>query len=249
MNAPEIEWCLPSRPIAIDDKEVHIWRIDLSDFLNEKQALHSLLSPDERQRAEKYRFEKDRDRYVIRRGILRKILGSYLKRNDEQLRFTYNRNGKQFLDIETGERTISYNTSFSADIAVAAVAFKGKVGIDVEFVDHEFPKFDVADRYFSVDEVSAIRSLPADLQTAAFFNCWTLKEAYVKALGEGLSRQMPKLKISTDIEDSKTIQISADPKVTKGWFISSFIPKPSYIAAVAYEGMPKTVRYLKWTVS
>lgn len=227
---------------------MHIWRIELSDFLNEKQVLLGLLSPGERQRAKKYHFEKDRDRYVIGRGILRRILGSYLDKSAEKLRFTYNRNGKPFLDVESDERTVSFNTSFSADIAVAAIRLKGKVGIDVEFVNDKFAKFDVTHRYFLPHEVSAIRSLPADLQSAAFFNCWTVKESYVKALGEGLSRQMPSVLISSEVNDSDSVQINADPKETEGWFIKSFIPKSDYIATVACEGVPKRVKFIEWRV-
>ena len=228
MRISKIEWAATSRPPVLNSGEVHIWRLCTADLVNAEPELRQLLSADECQRGEKYHFEKDRINFIIRRGILRRLLGSYVGVQAVDLCFIYNNFDKPALEADI---QVGFNSSSSRDISMFAFTFDAKIGIDIEYVDAEFPKNDIAERYFSTDEVQAIRDLRPDLQTAAFFDCWTKKEAYVKAIGEGMSHPLPNLAAS---------------EATKGWNIMSFIPEENFIASLAYEGTQRAHKYFRW---
>ncbi len=241
MDIPKVEWAITSQPPVITGEDVHIWRIDLSDPSNAESAFLNLLSADERQRADKFHFEKDRSRFIVRRSMLRKLLSSYLDMPPVELNFVYNNFEKPALELEI---PIRFNSSSSKGIGMVAITLTARIGIDIEFVDAAFPKLEIAEKYFSTDEVSAIRDLQPELQTAAFFDCWTKKEAYIKAVGDGMSHPLPNLVISSKKPDS--FSIDATSEETKGWCVTSFIPEQNYIASLAYESGQKAVKYFHW---
>ena len=244
MDIPKIEWTITSQPPVINGEEVHIWRIDLSDFADAAPKFIQLLSADEQQRASQYHFEKDRNNFIIRRAMLRMLLGSYLDIQPAELNFIYNNFDMPALEVEI---PIHFNSSSSNGIGIVAITLNARIGVDIEFVDAAFPTLEIAEKYFSADEVRAIRDLPPELQTAAFFDCWTKKEAYVKAVGEGMSHPLPNLAILS--EKPNSFSVAATSVETKGWSVTSFIPEPQYIASLAYEGKLKTISHFHWPVS
>jgi len=244
MDQPEVFLNRLFSPAALNQNEVHIWLVDLSDFANTESALLKLLSTDEHQRAERYQFETDRLDYILRRGAMRLLLGSYLAVQPAKLEFIYNNYGKPALDVEAAP--IYFNASSSNHIELLAIT-NVNIGVDIELVDIEFPYLEIAKRYFSTDEVREILNLQPDLQATAFFNCWTKKEAYIKAIGDGMSHPLPELAISSD--EHGQFSVNAISNETTGWCISSFIPQLNYIASIAYEGEPKSVSYFRWQMS
>jgi 4'-phosphopantetheinyl transferase len=171
---------------------VEIWRASLDREPAAVEELHAVLSVDERERASRFYFDRDRDRYVVGRGVLRTLLGAYVGVPPERVRFDYGPQGKPRLAM-TGPR---FNVSHSGAVALYAFSKSGEVGVDVELFRPEFAREHIAERFFSPDEVATLRSLPDDAQPYAFLTCWTRKEAYIKARGQGLSLPLDRFDVS-----------------------------------------------------
>jgi 4'-phosphopantetheinyl transferase len=176
------EWLAGPALPAIAEDEVHVWKVDLSAPVTDVR----LLLRDEHERAARFHFERDRQHFKIARIALRSILGRYLNLPPESLEFGQTEYGKPFL-TNAEAAGLLFNLSHSGEVAVIAVAREREVGVDVEFMRADFATFEVAEHFFSVAEIYTLSGLDSHLRTQAFFNCWTRKEAYVKARGEGLS--------------------------------------------------------------
>ena len=166
--------------------EVHVWSAALVTESVDLACLEQTLAPEERARAARFHSLKERNRFVVCRSLLREILGRYLGRNPGDLRFANGLYGKPFLLDAAGPPEIRFNMTRSRDLALLAFARNREVGIDVEWINPDFADLQVAELFFSPREFSALCATPASLQVGAFFDCWTRKEAYVKACGEGL---------------------------------------------------------------
>jgi len=185
----------PARPIVEKDS-VHVWRVSLGQPPEKIQSLLDLLTSDEKQRASSYFATEDTNRFIVARGTLRIILSRYLEINPDQLRFNYNQYGKPAL-IETRNASgLRFNVSHSKQISLCAITREREVGIDVELIREDVDFLYIASHFFSQDEVRALHALQRDLQKIAFFNCWTRKEAYIKARGEGLSHPLDRFTVS-----------------------------------------------------
>ena len=191
------------------------------------EPFYATLSDDERSRAARFRFERDRRRFVVARGALRELLGRYLDTDPGQIRFIYNAFGKPELDPDFGR--LNFNLAHSGDIALIAIARDADVGVDVERIDGrgESSYADVAQNFFSATEVDALSRVPSHLYDQAFFSCWTMKEAYVKGRGEGLTLPLT----------SFSVPITTDPApaaVRCGrWSLFTLQPAPGYVGALA----------------
>ena len=181
----------------------------------------SILSSDERDRAARFRFDRHRNHYIAARSALRQILAEYLGIAPQSIEFTVNEYGKPQLDGP------HFNVSHSAGLAVYAVSRTRQVGIDVERVDPQFAAGQIPEHFFSPVEVASLRALPEHLQLQAFFNCWTRKEAYVKARGLGLSLPLASFDVTLDPGEPARFLRGAD-----GWEIEAFSPAAGYAAAV-----------------
>ncbi len=159
--------------------EVQLFSISLDEW--EPGRFRSVLAEDELDRAARFRFDRDRDRYVVGRGLLRFLLSAYLRVDPETIRFDYTPYGKPLLE----DRSLSFNLAHSEDRALYVVAPGFEVGVDVEVVNPSLADERVAERFFTSREVADIDA--ADDRAHAFLTCWTRKEAYIKARGEGLS--------------------------------------------------------------
>ncbi len=190
-----------------------------------------MLSPDEENRASRFHFPLDRERFIIARGALRYLLTRYLQLPAREVRFHYGPQGKPTLDPPS----FSFNVSHTQNIAVFAVAAAGRnVGIDVEKAQHDFKVREIAERYFSVSECAELFSLPADLQNQAFFRCWTRKEAYLKASGEGLHTPLDSFSVSLTPSEPASFRRGVDSK----WQVLDFTAYPNHPAALVYDGSP-----------
>ena len=183
-----------------EDREVLIWIAELDSIAESRLVqLSDLLSHDENQRASRFRFERDRRRFVACRGMLREILATYLEMEPKTIDFSYGAHGKPYLKAPTGSvlRSTSFNVSHSAGWAIYALS-TSEVGVDLEVI-RPVPEMDaLVERYFSVSERNAFASIASDLRLKAFFSCWTRKEAYVKACGDGLLIPLDEFDVSLD---------------------------------------------------
>ncbi|HEU4597132.1 MAG TPA: 4'-phosphopantetheinyl transferase superfamily protein [Pyrinomonadaceae bacterium] len=239
----------PERPVLAGG-EVHVWRAELNQPEATLRALARLLSEDESERAGKFYFPRDRDHYIVARGALRKILGLYTSVAPELLRFTYNEFGKpSLLDVEHGD-ALRFNVSHSHGLALYAVAREREVGVDIEFVREDFAGIEIGEHFFSRREVSALRALPGAAFTKAFFDCWTRKEAYIKARGEGLSHPLERFAVSlAPGEPAALLCTDDDPLEAARWSLVELFPGEGYCAALAVEGERPTLRCWSWTAS
>lgn len=231
----------PAAPQLIGDG-IDLWRIDLNPNQMAIDPLFALLSDDEKTRADRFHFSRDRERFVVARAALRKILGNYLSIEPESIGFRYNRFGKPSLAI--GEGRIEFNVSHSRDMGLIAIASDREVGVDVEFVDYDFNVMRAAEGAFSKEDVSRLSLLPADLRTVAFYEFWTRKEACLKAVGDGWSGSPElRLSISAIIRHSEaTFESVVDGKTAK-WCLKSLEIGDGYKAAIVVNDRIPALRY------
>lgn len=175
---------------------------------------YATLSDDERSRAARFRFERDRRRFVVARGVLRDLLGQYLGCDPGAIRFVRNAFGKPELHPDFGGR-LKFNLAHSADLALIAIALDAWVGVDIECIEgrEESDYADVARSFFSPTEVDALSRVPSHRYVEAFLSRWTMKEAYVKARGTGLT--------------------DAPVELDGGWSVFTLHPAPGYVGALA----------------
>src|ERR1041384_7387282 len=176
-----LTWCEAPETLSLATGEVHVWRLALDQPESVLTEFRRALDADEIERAGRFHFEKHQRHFVAGRGGLRYVLSRYLDVKPEELRFSYGAFGKPAL---IGEE-LRFNMSHSHGLALFAVSGDRELGVDVEHVRADFASEDIARRFFSTVEVAAFNALPKEEQVAAFFRCWTRKEAYIKAIGRG----------------------------------------------------------------
>jgi 4'-phosphopantetheinyl transferase len=224
-----VNWSPLARQVALPENEIHVWRAWLDVEFPERERLSFYLSEEERDRASRFVFQHDREHFLVARGRLRELLGTYLQRPPHSLEFQIGPYGKFSLADRTD---IRFNMTHSYGLALYAFALNRELGIDVEKVRPEFATEGIAERYFSAAEQRELRELPAELRTDAFFLCWTRKEAYVKAHGGGLQIPLDSFDVSLTPGAPEKLT-SAD---SQRWSMRSFGPAPEYVASLIVEG-------------
>ena len=232
---------------TLPTERADVWIVPLSVGSDQADRLWESLSPDERNRAERFAFDRDRRRYVVGRGALRAILASYLGGLPGSIRFTYGEHGKPMLSESTGAGAVEFNASGSDDLAVCAVTLGRKVGVDIERCR---PANDDAlvEQCFSPAERHAYQALSPNERPAVFYRLWTLKEAYLKATGHGLSRPLSSLEVS--FVPGEPAQLLADhlfPDGRESWTFVEFAPGPEYVGALVVAGQGRPVHYRHWS--
>lgn len=172
---------------------VDLWSADVDRGADRHGSLDDL-STDEQERAGRFNFEKDRQRFLARRVFLRNVLSRYAGVSPARIRYRVSALGKPELDPGCG---ISFSTSHSDGLAVVAIARDRSVGVDVERVRPIADAMDVAERFFSRDEVGSLRSVPEVSRSRHFLTIWTRKESYAKAIGAGLTLPLSEFDVST----------------------------------------------------
>jgi 4'-phosphopantetheinyl transferase len=245
MSCEDIE---PPGPLGhLSPHEVHVWWANLGRPAEEVRELETLLSEDERRRADGFYFEKDREHYIVSRGTLRSIIGLYLDSSPARLRFSCNDFGKPFLAEELGRDGLSFNLSHSQGLALYGLTRGRKIGVDVEYVRPDVNVAGIAANFFSPREVAALNSLPPCDRRRAFFTCWARKEAYIKARGEGVSLPLDSFTVSLKPgEPAALLDVAGDPLETARWQFHDLAPAPDYAAAVAAEGHDWRLTARQW---
>jgi 4'-phosphopantetheinyl transferase len=227
---------------------VHVWLAKLDQPPETLRALHNLLSPDEIERAERFHFRKHRAHFTVARGVLRRILGGYLRVEPSQLRFAYSTHGKPALAGIKEHRTLRFNLSHSHQLALYGFTLRREIGLDLEYRREDFACERIAEQFFSQREVEALRALPAPLRTEGFFNCWTRKEAYVKAVGLGLSLPLDQFDVSlSPFEPAALLRTGDDKREAARWSLRELTTAEGYTAALAVEGHDWQLKCWHWT--
>lgn len=223
--------------LTLTEKDLHVWRVSLVqpvDFIGE---LETVLSDDERERAGHFRFKRDQNRYIVSRGILRKLLGSYVNRSPEVVDFEYGPYGKPSLGGCFAESGIRFNLSHSNDLAVYAFAVGCEVGIDIEQIQPLADLEIMAEHTFSMQEYNAWKKMPPDHRVSGFFTYWVLKEAYIKARGSGFSFPPDLFSVSAEPGEKPTlVEVIGEPGEPGRWILECLMPRDGYIGALAIEG-------------
>jgi 4'-phosphopantetheinyl transferase len=241
----------PSRPssfhLASDD--VHSWCASLDVPPETSARLYATLTPDERTRSARFRFERDQQRFIVARGVLRDLLGRYLQTQPSHIRFVYNAFGKPDLSPAFGNR-LTFNLSHSAGLALIAIATASNVGVDLEYIRPQSDYADIARHFFSTAEADDLIALPSHLCAEAFFSCWTKKEAYLKACGEGLAIPLNSFSVPLTTHPADTpVDLYAASKgiaPAKRWSLYTLRPGPGYAGALAIEGTGWRLRQWRW---
>ena len=218
----------PETPVLEPDM-LHIWCASLLSMPVTVQSLWETLTPDEICRAERFYFQKDRDHFIVARGLLRSILSRYVDMPPNRLQLCYSPCGKPALAKTSNGQNIRFNLSHSNGLALYGITRDREVGIDIEYITADFPGLQVAEQFFSPREVALLRALPAPARRKAFFTFWTLKEAYVKCRGEGLTLSLTHLDVSAGLEARAPLHLSR-------WSLEKLAPIRDYGAAIAVEG-------------
>jgi 4'-phosphopantetheinyl transferase len=234
------EWEVPPEQVILSEDEVHVWRACVLQPLATIQNLRSLLSEDEIARAERFYFEKDRHRFIVSHGLLRILLASYLNTpfiGASQLRFSNNDYGKPSLDLDRQDWTLNFNLSHSGELVLFAFTSTRQIGVDIEYMRPILDYQSLAEHYFSPLENRMLQALPASARLEAFYQCWTRKEAYIKARGKGLSIPLDLFDVSLRPDEPAALLNSReDPQETERWRLCALHPDPNYAAALAVEG-------------
>jgi 4'-phosphopantetheinyl transferase len=243
---------LPLLPALFSEDVVHVWRVSLVLHSHHVQQLRGHLSADERARADRFRFNVHRDRFVVARGMLRVILGRYLDQSPERLEFCHNPYGKPALkplkaldagQIDklanvNGRSPLHFNVSHAQEMALYALAWDRPLGVDLEYVQDRGA--DLASRivrFFSSSEQEAFQKLPPEERNLAFFKGWTRKEAYMKARGLGFTLPLQKFDVSiAPHEPARLLADRHDPQAVGQWTLQDLDPGCGYVAALAARG-------------
>ena len=240
-------WNSPPKTLVLPNNAVHVWRASLYVSASELRAFEDTLAVDERARAERFYFQKHREHFITGRGLLRNILSRYLDKEPNQLRFCYNAYGKPSLTEETSAEGLCFNLSHSHDMALYALTRGREIGVDIEYFRPNVETEKLAERFFSPREAAVLRALPEHLRKEGFFNCWTRKEAYIKAEGQGMSIPLSTFDVSlTPGEPAALLRTENHLQEASRWSLQALHPEPSYAAALAVKGHDWELKCWQW---
>ena len=228
---------------SLEPGEVHVWRLELVQPDDVLDTFWTTLEADETQRANRFHFEKHRRAFVVGRGFLRDVLSDYVNAKPESLRFSYGAYGKPALNGEHKNARLRFNMSHSHNLALLAITEDNQIGVDVEYMRADFASADIAQRFFSRAEVATFNSLADEERVAAFFRCWTRKEAFIKATGKGLSQSLDGFDVTLAPGVAAEL-LRVDQEDATRWFLSDIDVGSEYAAALAVEGRVSKIKVL-----
>lgn len=241
-----VAWRTPPRPLDLPADAVHVWQAPLRVSPARRDQFYATLAADERARAARFRLPEHRERFIAAHGAVRDVLSRYLGLPAGELAFSTKPHGKPAL-AAPDHAWLQFNLSHSGDLALIAVARDRPVGIDVEQIapPDNFPR--LVEQFFSANENAAFRALPESKRAAAFFAGWTCKEAYVKALGTGVSLPLDSFDVTMDPDaPARLLADRLCPRRVETWSLHTFTPAPAYVAALAIEIPHPTLTFYQY---
>ncbi len=248
MNTSEhITWQKTHSVKITAEAELHLWRIR---FRPDKKAigeLATLLSREEKERAERFRFNADRERFVFAHGYLRILLGQYLCKNPAEIKIFLNDKGKPGIRADDGSTPLRFNVSHSADLSLLGITRFHEIGVDMERIRPDFSYDEIIRQFFSAQEITRIRAQTETQKREIFYRLWTLKEACLKAPGTGLSESLSRVQ-NISIKDDRLVFPAGSRERNAGyrWFARQFSPEAGYVATAVVCGRINRVEYLEW---
>jgi 4'-phosphopantetheinyl transferase len=234
-HRPPTSWSHPSSRAQFPVGRIDIWKVQL-DQLETLVSQTNNLSSDEIARANRFHFEKDKGRFAQCRSVLRDILSDYLGIPGAEIRFEYLKGGKPRVVVDQNPGGLQFNVSHSANVALIAVGSEHQLGVDIEKIRSDVDDVELAERFFSVRERSELGALPDHLRLAGFFACWTRKEAFLKATGDGLSFPLTDFSVTTHPESEPRLEeIKGNTEVGNQWFLADLRGIDGFRATVAVE--------------
>lgn len=237
----------PPCGMVLGKDEVQVWLVSVKRPESELRQFHEMLADDERERARRFYFERDRRRFIAARGFLRALLGGYLQQQPASLRFSYNRYGKPALAAgAAATHELTFNLSHSHEFVLYAFSRNRALGVDIEYMRSNVVFEQIVERFFSPQEVKALRRLPVQSRREAFFKGWTRKEAFIKAHGEGLSLPLDHFDVTlTPGEPVELKRFQDDPQELARWSLYGLEAPLGYAAALAVEGRGLAIHYCR----
>ena len=227
--------------------EVHVWRASLDVSSQLLKSLDRTLTEDERTRASRFAVEKLQTRFIVRRGLLRTILASYLGVRPGDLQFGYGTKDKPHLVGDPAREDLRFNETHSHGLALFAVARGRDLGIDLEEVCPQVKFADIAGRYFAPSEAAALAKAPVETRLRLFFEYWTSKEAWIKAMGGGLSIPLDRFEIELKpgVETARVVVPEPTDKESQ-WFVHQLTVGSDHVAALAVDDLGLEIRLWDW---
>lgn len=223
-----------NQDLSLQPSQLHVWSVRKSDHENRLQKYWEILEDTEKERALSFRFGKDRDCFIIARGVLRNLLGTYLQMAPDQVTFQLGDHGKPYVNHPS---QIRFNISHSGDTILLGFVQKHRIGIDIEYTKRKVAVKKIAKLFFAEEEVTSLCRLDQAYHTQAFYNCWTRKEAFIKAVGSGLSFPLDQFVVSLDsTKEATLIDTKWDKKEKYKWTLHTIEPRKDYIGAVSVKG-------------
>ncbi len=244
MPDPQNYWVTPPTDRTLHDDEVHVWLASYKMFHAQLPELHNLLAIDEAKKSAQFYFEKDRERFIVTHGLLRKLLAGYTNTPPAQLNFQYNIYGKPALASSVQKKLLDFNLSHTQDLIVYAFTSIRAIGIDIEYRRTDIEYEQLARRYFSPFEHAELRRLPLPLRQQAFFDCWTRKEAYIKARGMGLSLALDSFDVTVQLDAPVKLLASRESaQEATRWRFAPLPMSSDYAGTVVAEGQDWQVHH------
>lgn len=229
-------WVDAPSGLTLPEGVVHVWLSPLQVAPVQLAVLEATLDEKERARAAGFHFREHRERFVVARGRLRSILSGYTCIPPERIVFGYGNRGKPRLAESMNQDDLRFNLAHSADLAIYAIVREREVGVDLERVTAR-PDIVLAARVFSAAERATLAALPEADRREAFYSCWTRKEAYLKARGDGLSASLAEFDVAfRPGEPARLLRVAGDPVETTRWTLEALEVGPEYAAALCVEG-------------
>jgi len=244
--SPQTSWLRTQSPLSFPLGRVDVWRLLLDEPPTEDSDA-TILSSDEVERASRFHFEADRIHFTRCRSALRRLLAGYLAIPAPEIGFEYQASGKPQLMAAQNPHGLQFNVSHSANMALIAVGSRHRLGVDIEKIRPDVDTASLAERFFSHRERAGLQSLPEQLRIPAFFACWTRKEAFLKATGDGLSFPLADFSVSTHPDlDPELEEIRGDTGVGRRWSLANLDAAENFRAAVAIESSHYRLQTYAW---
>lgn len=246
MQLPQCSWQSPTYPLALPNGVVHLWKLNLNEPDTPLGRFLEWLSTEELERAENYSYEDSRQDFILSRTALRYLIGQYLGCPPGEIQFTYNPYGKPDIDLPEGGRRLKFNLAHSGRFAVLAFAWDSRVGVDIELLSRRVDLEIMIPRVLSPEERDIFQSIPLDQQKLAYLSAWTQKEAYLKAIGSGLTRSLDQISVNILLgkagllKDDRSVGVLRSDKKSSqsggGWHLCNFEVQPGLVGTLAVEG-------------